>query len=72
MKKIRNNIFYILPEEELRKTFSTFRGIGNANVEFDNLTKCPGSLKLKPITTPDCIQTSEITQNKVDWAAESG
>ena len=47
MKKIRNNLFYLMPEEQLRKTFSTFKGIGNANTEFE-------ALRIDQVTPETC------------------
>ena len=59
-----------MPEEQLRKTFSTFRGIGNANSEFealkvDHLT--PQSTKILSETVQPCIKTSlQLSENSAE------
>ena len=56
MKKIRNNLFYLMPEEQLRKTFSTFKGIGNANSEFNALRMD----QVTPETTQNLVGTETV------------
>lgn len=41
MKKVRNNLFYLMPEDELRKSYSEFKGVGKAYTEFDRLKQLP-------------------------------
>lgn len=59
-----------MPEEQLRKTFSTFRGIGNANSEFEALRVdqvTPQSTKILSETVEPCIKTSlQLSENSAE------